>query len=222
MLTEEVRVARFEVTMLKQYLTSPLCLKCGSFFCNDSLFCLSCFKKEIINRCEQGCESHVGDKHFYLMDWFKTDSDFLTEMVYRLKSDNSKPAWQFYSQLLYEKHKDEIDFKNYSAIVPIPSSKESSVHAMIFAKNISNLSGVPAIDVLYKKAQSTDQKSLSAEQRKCTQTIERKSHLNEQFTNCLFIDDILTTGESFLQSKKALNPAGESLILSLFYRPKAL
>jgi predicted amidophosphoribosyltransferase len=222
LLTEEVRVAHFEVTMLKQYLTSPLCLKCGSFFCDDSLFCLSCFKKEIINRCEQECESHLGDIHFYLMNWLKTDPDFLTDMAYRLKSDNSKPAWQFYSQLFYEKHKDEIEFKKYSAIVPIPSSNESSVHAMIFAKNISNLSGAPVIDVLYKKAQSSDQKTLSAEQRKRAQTIERKSQLNEQFTNCLFVDDILTTGESFLQSKKALNASGESLILSLFYRPKAL
>ncbi|MEQ1722987.1 MAG: hypothetical protein ABL930_07400, partial [Pseudobdellovibrio sp.] len=76
--------------MLKQYLLSPLCLKCGSFFCDDSLFCNTCFEQEIVTRLDYDSLSHLRDQHFYLIDWFKNDADFMNEMVYRLKSNNSK------------------------------------------------------------------------------------------------------------------------------------
>jgi predicted amidophosphoribosyltransferase len=156
------------------------------------------------------------------MNWFKNDKDFMSELVYRLKSDNSKSAWKFYAELFFHIHKNKIKFKNYQAIIPIPGSKKSSVHALIFSQELAKKTGLSIHDVLIKDTGFSEQKTLKAKERQQSGRIVLKAPLNEQFTNCLFIDDILTTGESFLQSKKALNAGSDSLILSLFYRPKAL
>lgn len=206
--------------MLKQYLLSPTCMKCGSLFCNESLFCLVCLKNEVLLRSKNQKESHLGLRHNYLLEWNKGESDVLSQMVYRLKSDNALPAWQFYAKFFYKKIKKKINFKQFHALIPVPSINPRSVHAMFFAQQLSLLTGLPVKDVLIKKSDYTEQKALSAHQRKTISTIEVKEELNEHFTKCIFIDDIVTTGESFLQSNKALNGGSDSLILSLFYRTK--
>ncbi len=217
--------------MLKQYLLSPTCLKCGSFFCDDSFFCEICFNAEIAPRVCFEWQSHLaGFGHYYLLEWNKGESAELSQMVYRLKSDNSRQAWAFYAGLFYKMLKNNVDFKNYQALIPIPSAKQSSTHAKIFAQELSALSNLPVLDVLSKNTpsaeqtseQPAEQKALSAKQRKEKVYIELKGSLSEDITKFIFVDDILTTGESFLQSNRAVNRGSENLILSLFYRPKFL
>lgn len=209
--------------MLKQYLLSPCCIKCGSFFCDASLFCEICFKIEILNKINLESDSHIKNlQHFYFLNWCKNESDALSQMVYRLKADNSKAAWAFYTQLFYRLLKLKIDFNSYDAIIPIPSSKKKSVHAKLFARELSVLCGLPVHDILIKKSEALAQKTLSAEQRKRAVCIERlEGILIENITKYIFVDDILTTGESFFQSNRALNDNSANIILSLFYRPKS-
>lgn len=212
-----------KVKVLKQYLLSPCCIKCGSFFCDDSLFCEFCFRIEILDKVNLESDSHLKNyQHYYFLNWRKNESDVLSQMIYRLKADNSKAAWAFYAKFFYKVLKLKIDFTQYDAIIPIPGSQKNSVHAKLFAKELSVLCGLPVNDILLKKTEALAQKTLSAEQRRRVTSIQRvEAVLIENITKYIFVDDILTTGESFLQSNRALNENPENIILSLFYRPKS-
>ena len=204
---------------IKQYLLSPTCLKCGSFFCNDSLFCNVCFQIEIGPRIYTGSLSHLAEfQHYYLLEWNKNESNVLSQMVYRLKSDNSLPAWSYYSKLLIKKI--NINFNEYAGFVPIPGSKQSSIHSLILARELSNISGLPVFDILSRKKTAIEQKRRSAVERENEDTISLKKQQSVHFTKCIFVDDILTTGQSFLQSNRAVNGLKENIIITLFYRSR--
>lgn len=164
--------------------------------------------------------SHLGgSRHHYLLDWNKDESPAIDQMVYRMKSDNSRAAWRLYARIFLQM--TEINLQNFSGFVPIPGSSPASVHAMIFAKALSSVSGLPVFDLVVKKTDSKAQKQGSIQDRR-TQSFERRPlHKTELFTKLIFVDDILTTGESFLQSNLAINGHKENIILTLFYRAKA-
>lgn len=205
---------------LKQYLLTPGCLKCGSFFCEDTLFCSPCFAKEIEPRINLASGSHLKNSlHFYLLDWHKTESFFLDQMVYRLKSDNSPAAWSIYSALLLQKI--DINFQNFKGLIPIPGSKPGSVHSLLFARELSALTGLPVLNMLIKKSEASEQKKGTFFERKNQNIIKLDTHQVEHFTKYIFVDDVLTTGQSFLQSNRAINAKRENIILTLFYRPKS-
>lgn len=204
--------------MWKQYLISPVCLKCGSFLCNESLFCRVCFEAEIEKRRHKECQSHV-QSHLYLLDWPAGQSAALSRMVYRMKSNQSVPAWRFYAAKIYEKTEHEIDYETYAGLVPLPGSKHNSVHALLLARYLAALSGLPVLDLLFK-AHVSEQKRRTAQERKTGSDIRRKPDVDEHFTRLIFVDDVLTTGESFRQSCRALNCSDDSPVLTLFYRPK--
>ncbi len=198
---------------------SPGCLKCGSFFIEETLFCKICFTEEIEPRINAMKVSHVEkNRHFYLLEWFKNDGFFIDQLVYRLKSDNSPAAWAFYSKLL--KYLCPVNFKNYHAIVPIPGSKSSSVHSLVFAQELAKLTGLPVLTLLQKNNSFEEQKKGTAAQRSRQKMACVKEQKFEQFTKFVFVDDVLTTGQSFFQSNLALNGQFENIILTLFYRPK--
>lgn len=204
----------------KQYLLSPVCLKCASLFCNDSLFCSSCYKKEIHSKLGHVENISPVPRHFYLFEWEKSEHNILNQLVYRLKSDCSVRAWYFYTDLMFKKLNAEIDIKNFQAIVPIPGSNKNSVHSHIFAQALSQLSSIPVLDILQKEMGSQQQKRLSARERKRHNPFSLKQTQLEEFTNCLLVDDILTTGTSFQQSNRLLIAPENNTVASLFYRPK--
>lgn len=113
-----------------------------------------------------------------------------------------------------------INFQEYAGLVPIPGSKQSSIHSMILAKELSIMSGLPVLDILMKKTNVVEQKRRTAFQRKNEDSIGLKKQQSELFTKCIFVDDILTTGQSFLQSSRAVNDLNENIIITLFYRSR--
>lgn len=205
---------------LKQYLLTPVCLGCGSFFCNDSLFCNHCFHREIEPNLNLPSVSHLGgSKHFYLLKWNKEESRAIDQMVYRMKSDNSCAAWRFYSRILLAT--STINLQNFVGFVPIPGSTAASVHSKIFAEALSSVSGLPIYDLVAKKANVKAQKQGGIQDRKAPNFVPLPHRQSELFTKLIFVDDVLTTGESFLQSNRAVNGHNENVILTLFYRAKA-
>lgn len=205
---------------MKQYLLTPTCLNCGSFFLSEALFCKCCFKEIILRPYKKNRNSHLAQQHFYLIEWTKGESAVLSQMVYSLKSDNAVPALRFYAKLFLKKIKNEIHKEQFDAIIPIPGSNKKSVHSLILAEEVSKILGIPIKDVLIKSKEHYQQKKMTAEERKLNRNIILKNEQNEHFTKCLLIDDIVTTGESFFQACSALNSKQNNVILSLFYRPR--
>lgn len=121
---------------------------------------------------------------------------------------------------MYKKLIAEIDVKQFRSIIPIPGSSKSSVHSHLFAQALSQICDIPVQDILQKQAGLQEQKSLSAVERKQQNPFSLKQNQLEDFTNCMLVDDILTTGTSFLQSNKLLIAPENNVVISLFYRPK--
>lgn len=208
------------INSLKQYLLTPICIRCGSYFCQDSLFCATCFSLEIEPKLESPSNSHLGSsKHYYLLDWKKNESLTMDQMVYRMKSDNSRAAWRFYARLLLQMA--EINLQNFDGFVPIPGSSQASVHSAIFAEALSSVSGLPTLDLITRKVDAKAQKQGSIHDRKLQNFELQRRVKTELFTKLIFVDDVLTTGESFLQSNRAVNGDKENKVLTLFYRPRA-
>lgn len=214
------------MSKLKQFFFTPVCISCGSFFCGPSLFCELCYQLGIRDRVVEASESPFGERHQYLLEWKNGDSEYISQLVYRMKSDNSVLAWNHYADLLAARVHEAIDGRNFAAVVPIPSANTKSVHAKLLAENLAEKLQLPMLDILQKKG-GTDQKSLSAAERAKVQNIELKADAGEEFTDpasrhrkYIFVDDVLTTGESFKQAAAALSSARNNLIATLFYRSK--
>lgn len=213
----------------KQLFYNPVCICCGSFFVSETLFCSECYEQFMqprISLLEH--EVNKKDKGYSLIEWQPGESDLLSEFVYRFKYDKCKPAWNYYVNKMIDDLNDKITFDEVDFIVPIPGSSKKSVHSLIMAQIISKKTEIPVIDILYKEvkdySESVQQKHKDKHERQQIQI-----HLNEQFTchsnnskfdksHMLLVDDILTTGNSFKQSKAALGRVKKATLLTLFYR----
>lgn len=213
------------MNLWKQYFYNPLCLSCGSFFTRQHLYCDDCFKNKISHRVElKNRKINQTLDAFYLFDWVPFESDMLSEMVYRMKSDKCLQAWKFYAELAAEQMTDHADIKNIDYIVPIPGSKTYSNHAQIFAEILGVLLKKPILNILEKASFQGEQKRRNKIDRlyKTIQLREQFTthlqHLNLNKSNVLVVDDILTTGSSFNQAIQALGPSKKVTLLTLFYR----
>ncbi len=214
---------------IKQKFFNPTCLSCGSYFVEDHLFCATCFKFKIKPRIDDTAFSTLHSDCVHLIDWIPDESDLVSEMVYRFKSDKCFYAWKFYSALAVQALKRKMNEMNQDIdyIITVPGSKKSSVHSKVFADFVQREIGKPVLDVLEKKklsAGTVEQKKLKRWERTSTeiqvreQITYRLKDLNLAQKHVLVVDDILTTGSSFRKTIDALGPVKQSTLLTLFHR----
>ncbi len=215
----------------KQFFYQPSCLRCGSFFSEDHLFCETCYKQFLSFRLK--AHSGLGQvdlptaQHFYLLEWKKNESDIISKMVYALKSDYGKLAIQFYANFFCEKLQQQINLDMYDAVVPLPGSKATSIHSNIFAECLAQKIKKPTIDILIKKSKQTESKLLNRKQRFSSSQNRIRLKPLEHFTqsslaqkSLIYVDDILTTGNTFNASRQAIGNSKDCLLLTLFFRSK--
>lgn len=213
---------------IKQSLYTPNCLSCGSYFVQNHLFCSHCYHVKLEPRLD--LQKHVFEKNkaaYSLFEWNPGESDLLSEMVYRFKSNRSVLAWNHYGQLAIKALSYEIDLTEIDYIIPVPGSKKSSVHALVFSQIISEMYKKPIVDILKKskpESGKAEQKLRSKEQRSKNQFALREEftqnfdYLELKNKQVLLVDDIITTGSSFIQCMEVLGPMKPSVMLTLFYR----
>lgn len=216
------------INILRQNLYNPVCLCCGSFFVENHLFCKSCYFKKMSPRLELKKKIITKTESAYsIFDWQPGESDLLSEMVYRLKSNRCRLAWKHYATLATQALSYELDLQKINFIIPVPGSKKSSVHALIFSEIVGEIIKKPVLNILEKSNKLYDQqpqKFKTKHQRACAQFsiceqfTHKLDHLNIKERNILMVDDIMTTGSSYRQSLHALGGPRSSLLLTLFYR----
>lgn len=165
--------------------------------------------------------------HFYLFDWIPGESDLLSSMIYQLKSNRCTKALQFYSEematALVEKFQGRL---NFNCVLPLPGSSHSSVHSSLIAKYISEDLELLCESVFKKENGRIQQKSLSSDSRKMVRVETKTTRLSELFTRLqqdklrpIYVDDVLTTGNTLKASIKAIGASKTACVLTLFYRP---
>ena len=216
------------IKKLKQLLYNPVCLSCGSYFVLRHLFCKVCYQFKIAPRVKLSkkfCESNLSS--FHLIDWIPEESDLVSEMVYRFKSNKSVNAWQHYAKILLSELGREIDVHEIDCIVPIPGSTAQSVHSQIFAAVAAEILQKPILNILQKSASCgalTEQKKRSKAERLknsikvCELITQDLNALGLQSKHVLVVDDILTSGSSFRQSIVAMGPVKKATLVTLFHR----
>lgn len=159
------------------------------------------------------------DQHFYLIPW-RGENELVSALVYRLKGDLAPEAWGFYATLTQLILEDRgLNFKRFRALVPMASARGGQ-HAHRFAQALGRALNKPVLDLL-ESVTTEQQKTKSREERKGARFKLKRPH-TVHFTRLLFIDDLLTTGESFLQASRLFtnseNKDEQNAILTLFYR----
>ncbi|MGZ3692385.1 MAG: ComF family protein [Pseudobdellovibrio sp.] len=211
------------MNFLKQYLLSPVCLVCGSLLNENHLFCRNCFNftKSFLE------ENSDIENHIHLYTWKPSQADFFEQLIYRLKYDQAVEALRYYSELLALKLAAEFDLKEFSGLIPIPTAQHKSNHAFIIAETLSRKTGLPIFDILLKEKSSRSQKTLSRVERQKQDAFRLKTPNNEQFTSgkselkrYVFVDDVLTTGQSYFKCSELVFWSKQNVIATLFFRAK--
>jgi predicted amidophosphoribosyltransferase len=214
--------------MLKQLLLSPQCLQCASWEVQRHLFCKKCYAQIILRKLIKNHDFLQNNKHVFLIPWCLNDLPCIDQLVYRLKNLQSKPALEFYAEriiLILQ----TLNLQNtQNILIPIPSSRKNFNHAHALAKFLSRAGFGIYCDILVKNGDQ--QKHLSRRlrgglgfsikpeyedfTRNLTETVCQSQQV-------LFIDDVLTTGESFKSCSALLEAREKALCVTLFYREKA-
>jgi predicted amidophosphoribosyltransferase len=213
--------------ILKQFFLNPVCIKCGSLFVEQHLYCDVCFKIALAPELER---NRLRENHIFLFEW--AGGEALDQLVYRLKADRALPALSFYSKILAYKISEEFSGSRFDAVVPIPSANPKSILAHKIGEILAASLKIPFVDLLVKNKSGAEQKSLKAVERARLNPFELRLEegKNEDITEFnphqaqppkryLFVDDVLTTGNSFKHASEAVYWSKRNVIATLFYRP---
>jgi predicted amidophosphoribosyltransferase len=197
------------------------CLKCGSFFVQPSLFCSDCFStfcyaEESLFFRQDPVETH------YLFEWRPAESDSLSKLFRELKGTNQSRAWDYYASLFWSAASRRLDYYHDDEIILVPSpARDAKVldHAGLFCRSLSKASGFPMLPILQRKDYS-EQK-----------TKRRRERLSDRFSlvenisgdllsgkRILFVDDILTTGQTAVSAQKAIGNSKNFTVWALASR----
>ena len=215
--------------MIKQAIMSPQCLQCASWNTQNNLFCAECFLHIVAPRMLKNHSYFEKNQHIFLIPWRLNDYNSIDQLVYRLKNLQSELALQFYLEKLFVLLQKLGLQNSENILVPIPSSRSQFNHAHSMAKRLSQMGFGKYFDILSKQ-KGEQQKHLSRSLRAKNEffvkpeyeDFTRKFRLeNNRAHQVLFIDDILTTGESFKRCSELLDVSDKALCVTLFYREKA-
>ena len=192
---------------------APVCIRCGSYF-PSLMFCCKTCSQFLLYRFENfKTETDPSNRVSVssLIDWPPNASASLSTAVHLLKLASAKPAWKFLAAKFVEQLVENIDVSTLKTsetiLVPVPGHKPGSTHTEYFAQSLSDLLGIPKINLLNSGQfenhdQPAEQKKLNKRQR-----LSRQSNFYVDFTklnnldnvkNLILIDDIVTTGATLV------------------------
>lgn len=165
--------------------------------------------------------------HYFLFEWVPGESDLISSLVYQLKSSRCISALNYFSKvLIVQVMESQLKTKEFGWVLPLPGSTKKSAHAKLIANQVALQTGLKNVDLLEKTNNQISQKEKALRQRKQIQMTFRPAAVCEQITtdlmskpNIIYVDDILTTGNTFISAVEAVGAQGLPCLLTLFYRP---
>ncbi len=210
------------------------CLNCGSFFVQDSLFCISCekslFQKALCDKPKQIKTFSQVLKLYSLFQWFPNENRPLSKLLMNLKGGSPLVAYRFYSYvfLKWRLKQTETEFLKSKKIffVPCPSrNKQKNDHALVLAEEFAKVfQGNLGLFLINLNENEQKQKKLNKKERALKRTLTLDSQksssalLDKDVDQFVFVDDIVTTGFTAYQAYLCLGSPKNFEIWSLAYR----
>lgn len=196
-----------KLSPLIQYIVSPSCINCGSFYKFKNLLCLICQKKfnQIqLNQIQVRHLENIVVQYYYL--WTNDSSKLNKKIIYSLKSKYSLAYWQKYCEHL-RILKNEI--APATLLVPVPSADANRFHTRHMSYVLGHLWEKPVGECLTKKIQTVEQKQqLTVADRQKIEFVADpiiNTWVNHQrITRIIILDDVVTSGATLNAVYKAL------------------
>lgn len=209
--------------MFPEFLSIGLhsCLHCGSFSVWESFLCFQCERKlfEVaLNQIEFSREVK-NINCLSLFRWQKDRNRILNRLSVALKGQSQGQAWNYYAERFLDEWLRHDSLPISAALVPCPAINDAKDHAFLFAKALSELTGIPLLNAL-QRVDVKEQKRMSRleRQRLMETKFVLRSDINEKFSHVYFVDDIITTGTTIQAAKEHLKKLGHVKALSLIIR----
>lgn len=195
------------------------CLNCGSWIDVRTFFCSKCH-----NRCLTQFQnpSDVRVKNIQiksLLRWPPGKSDVLSSLILQMKTEPEK-SWSVWADeflLAWEDTKSSIKRSKETVLIS-SESVSGKRHAQNWAQALSFRLGYPHNCLLRPQSQNKSQKELTKLERS-----NRAFDLSVEFSNyenkrIIFVDDVVTTGQTALGAYKALKEPTDFEVWCLIYR----
>ena len=205
------------------------CLVCGSLQPANGGLCQWCLV--MLNQQIPPYHGAISDTQVKaLYEWNPQQSDALSHLMHSLKG-HQQIKMKFWAQQWIHQWKKTLDENTEMLLVPAPRQSESPDHAAIFARHLSDILGIPLLDVL-RLSKPRDQKNKKA---KSSREDWSKDNvivsINDSWTQhildelddyrVVFIDDVITTGSTAQRSFEALNYFGKKEVWTIARRTLA-
>ncbi len=148
-----------------------------------------------------------------LFRWPPGESDALSSLILQMKEE-SADAWKIWAL----EFMSQIEHTSKKTILVSSESSSGKKHAQNFAGALSSYLGYPHICPLKPKQMGTNQRELKRLERS-----QREFELSVEFskphqTRIIFVDDVVTTGQTAQAAYRALKEPYDFEVWSLIYR----
>lgn len=199
--TDKTRGVCDECEKKVEYVTEPVCKKCGKPLINEfQEYCFDCTKNQ-----------HMYDRGLSLYVY----SDIVKESIYRFKYHNRREYAGFYGEKICDILKNEIRRMGIDAIIPVPIHRKKYLErgynqAELLADEIGKGMKINVDkEVLIRNVYTRPQKELSGQER--VKNLEKAFNVTEnvvKYKKILLVDDIYTTGSTIDACSKVLKAKG--------------
>jgi predicted amidophosphoribosyltransferase len=199
------------------------CVICFSVFSENNLcsFCLHTLENKLNN--SNLIENHFENQDFFvysLIPWNYTNSLIVTRLIHTIKKNQSSEIIKWLVFHLYKKLIAN-GFINSKKFVFVPSPQyqlEYKSTSSLIANELAMSLGSHSLN-LVSKAKPWSQKKKKKKER-LQLPIESNYLTSSRLENMIFVDDVITTGSTLLNSWKALGYPKNSFAVTLFFREK--
>ncbi len=198
------------------------CAVCGSFYPPIDIFCLPCWHclMGILNRGPELEQSGYPFPVFSLFNWTPSNDRFLRPFIYSFKGGrNVRSARTLAQEFNFERglfmSTDTLTF-----VIP-PGKTRKGDHAWLFGSMVVQSWPSARLIEPFVSLNTNSQKQNSLQQRTKIQLNVNDTALDQAaLRNCIFIDDVITTGSTAQAAQQALGYPKNFAVWTLVNRPR--